>query len=230
MASPRSHRTNARDRFLRLAAIVLSGAVLLSACAESEFTYVQSSDRTAFFRVPRDWETFSRREILVHSGLSLSQAADAANPWLVAVDANPNPSVDRVLQLGRVPEHPVILAQAIQLTPAANDQMSLQSLRNFAYPVDDLTQEDRAELRSYEEVVLAGGYHGIRLEYDIIMKGQYRVDVDNTVMRVSQLSVLDPAQRTVYLFLLRCESHCYRDHESVIEQITQSWTVKEPGR
>src|SRR5919109_5390068 len=99
MASARPHRTNGRDRFLRFAAVVLSGAVLLPACAESEFTYVQSSDRSAFFRVPRDWETFDRREILVHAGLSLSQSTNEAHPWLVAVDGSPQPSVDHVLRL-----------------------------------------------------------------------------------------------------------------------------------
>jgi hypothetical protein len=230
MASARSPRGDGKGRLLRFGAILLSTAMLLSACAESQFTYVQSADRTAFFRVPRDWETFDRREILVHAGLSLSQSTNEAHPWLVAVDAAPRPSVDHVLRLNDAPRYPVIDARTITLPATLHDQISLSGMRNFVYPVDRLVQEGSAEVRSYSVVSFPGGFHGNRIEFDIILGGQYQVDADNEVMRVNQLTVLDPTASTMYLFMLRCESHCYRDHQSLIEQITQSWTVKGRSR
>ena len=45
--------------------------------------------------------------------------------------------------------------------------------------------------------------------------------------RHGQIAVVDPSSQKLYLFLLRCESHCYRDNRTIIDAIVNSWTVKE---
>jgi hypothetical protein len=48
-----------------------------------------------------------------------------------------------------------------------------------------------------------------------------------SVIRVTQVAVVDPATNKLYLFMLRCESHCYRDNKTLLDTIVSSWTVKE---
>lgn len=221
--------TALRRRRSLLGALV-GGTVALAACGglvESEFTFVQSADRKAFFKVPAEWERFTKRDLLLASGQSLSEATDQAFPWLIAFDGDPNPSVEHVLRLADAPDHPVVLAQAQVLDFSSRDQFSLGSIRNQFYRVDQLLDSDQASIRSYEELVLEGGFRGVRIEYDVVPQGVNTVAEGSDVIRVAQVGILDPATENLYLLAIRCESHCFRDNRSLIDQILDSWTVKE---
>lgn len=208
---------------------MLLGAVFtLSACGGGDtFTYVSSTDGKAYFKVPPGWEFFDKRDILVASGQSLSAATNEQLPWLIAYDAAPDPSLDNILSLGTAPEHPVIFARVQVLPFAQRDGLSLGAIRNAFYPVDQLVQMNAAELLSYEDIVLEGGLHGNRVVYDIIPQGVTGVASGNSVIRVDQTGIVDAGTRTLYLFVIRCESHCYRDNKPLIDAIADSWTVKE---
>lgn len=220
LASLRRHRT--------LLAPLVAGGILLAACGGTgDFDFVGSPDRKAFFKVPLEWKQFNKRNLLIASGQSLNTATDERLPWLIAFDAAPNPSINHVLDFSEAPQHPVVLAQAISLDFGARDQLSLGSIRNAVYPIDELLDQDQASILNYEEITLDEGFRGIKIEYDVITQGIIPVVSGNTVIRVTQVGVTDPETETLYLLLVRCESHCYRDHQALISQITDSWTVKE---
>lgn len=210
----------------RLGAI-LAVAVPLVACGGSAFDFEVSPDRSAFFKVPDDWERFNKRQMLIASGQSLNDATDQRLPWLVGYDASPNPAIDHVLNFERPPRHPVVMAQAVALDFGTRDGLSLSSIRNAIYPVDEMLENDQASILEYEELSLPDGFRGIRIEYDVISQGILPVVSGNDVIRVSQVGIHDAATETLYLFVVRCESHCYRDHDRLLSQITDSWTVKE---
>lgn len=205
----------------------LVAGLFLAACSRSAFDFEVSPDRTAFFKVPDNWERFSKRAMLIASGQSLNTESDERLPWLVGYDAAPTPAIDHVLDFDRPPRHPVVLAQAITLDFGTRDQLSLGSIRNAVYPVDELLDTDQASILGYEELSLPDGFRGIRIEYDVITQGILPIVSGNTVIRVSQIGIHDAATETLYLLVVRCESHCYRDHDRLIDQITDSWTVKE---
>ncbi|HEX9823946.1 MAG TPA: hypothetical protein VGB51_06085 [Actinomycetota bacterium] len=209
-----------------LGALVAASFVLAS-CGGAQYEYVKSDDDKAFFKVPISWEEYGKRELLVATGQSLSAATDEGFPWLVGYDGDPDPSLDHVLELGGAPEHPVILAQVRRLDFSTRDQISLGTLRNVFYEVDTLLQENAADIIDYEELALPDGLRGIRMVFDVITAGATTIAADNTVIRVGQVGVLDAKTENLYVFTIRCESHCYRDNETVIEQIVDSWTVKE---
>lgn len=211
----------------RFLAFIALPALLLPACGGSEFDFVGSPDRKAYFKIPLDWKEFSRRDLLAASGLDLSDVTQQTLPWLVAFDSAPRPSADHVLELAEAPDHPVVLAQARQLDFASRDQISLGTIRNEVYPVDELIQNDAAEIRDYEELVLDEGYRGIRIEFDVTLGGNAEITSGNEVIRVHQIGIVDPATETMYLFAIRCESHCFDENDKVIDQIVESWTVKE---
>jgi hypothetical protein len=66
------------------------------------------------------------------------------------------------------------------------------------------------------------------MTYDVVLEGISSVTAGNKVIRVTQESIVDPATNRLYMIVVRCESHCYRDNKSLIDQIANSWTVKEP--
>src|SRR6266498_3988840 len=179
------------------AAIAL--AVLVSACGSSSLSYVSSSDRNAYFKVPSNWRFFDKKYILVASGQSLSAESNRQLCWLIGFDADPHPSVQHV----------------IDITDAAE------------YPVVRLVQANAGEILTYKDVVLPGGLHGNKVTFDVILQGISNPASGSSVIRVTQIGVADPATRKLYLFMIRCESHCYRDNKTLIDQIVDSWTVKE---
>lgn len=202
-------------------------AVLVSACGSSDLFYVSSSDRNAYFKVPGSWHFFDKRYILVASGESLSGETDRQLSWLIGFDADPKPSVQHVINIAEAPKFPVIMARVQALPFQVRDQLSLSSVRNWVYPIDRLIQANAGEVLAYKDVVLRGGLHGSRITYDVALQGLSNPTTESKVIRVTQIGVVDPATRKLYLFVIRCESHCYRDNKSLIDQIVDSWTVKE---
>src|SRR5213083_2451085 len=103
-------RRGLRSPGVRLIALLGALAALAVACSQSDFVYVSSSDRKAYFKVPADWKFFDKRDILVASGQSLSGETNRQLPWLIAFDASPKPSLDNVLALEKPLTHPVVEA------------------------------------------------------------------------------------------------------------------------
>jgi hypothetical protein len=219
-----------RCKVLRAGALIgvfVALGVFAGACSTSGFQYVSSSDRKAYFKVPSDWKFFDKRDILVASGQSLSAESNRQLSWLIAFDADPQPDLSHVLAIGEAPRYPVLEARVQQLGFQTRDQIALGSLRNIVYPLDRLLQSNQAEMLSYEDIVTDDGFRGTRMVYDIIVGGATGVVQGNVVIRVNQTAILDPASEKLYVFTVRCESHCYRDNKTLIDQIADSWTVKE---
>jgi hypothetical protein len=216
-------------RRVRVAALGLVALTLaLGACSRSSYEYVSSSDRKAYFKIPANWEFYDKRDLLVASGQSLSTATNDQFPWLIGYDSSPDPSVKHVIDIGDPTSYPVVMAQVEQLPNQVRDQFSINSLRNWVYPVDRLIQANAGEMVSYDDnLVVEGGLHGLRMTFDVTLGGNSSVIAGNKVIRATQTAYVDPKTNRLYLFLIRCESHCYRDNKALIDQITNSWTVKE---
>jgi hypothetical protein len=217
-------RTGSRGK--AVFALLLGLLVLSVSCSNSGFLYVSSSDRNAYFKVPATWKYFDKRDILVASGQSLSAETNRQLPWLIAFDSDPEPSLDHVLSLGDAPKYPVVEARIQKLTFQVRDQLSLAGIRNAIYPVDQLVQVNAAEVLNYTDVTLPGGLHGNRITYDVIPNGVTGISSGGSVIRVEQMGVVDPSTNTLYVFVVRCESHCFQANKSLIDQIAESWTVK----
>lgn len=219
--------TRPAGRVSALVALGVSVTVVAAACGSSGFQYVSSSDQRAFFKIPANWKFFDKRNLLVASGQSLSGETNRQFPWLIGYDSSPSPEVTNVIDTAEATPYPTVMARVEELPSQTRDNFSISSLRNWVYPVDRLAQVNAAEILSYEDVVLDGGLHGIEMTFDVVLGGVSNVTAGNKVIRVTQSSVVDPATETLYLFMIRCESHCYRDNKSLIDVIVKSWTVKE---
>ena len=207
-----------------VASAVLAPVLLLSACATSGYTYVRSPDSMAFFKIPSRWTLFNKEQILVAEGQSLSPAADQTFSWLVGFDANPKPSVNHLFQ--GVPTYPAVTARVQNLDPQSRDMMSLLQIRNSIFNLDQALQGNAAEILSTKDLVLRGGFYGTKIDYELTLGGIANASQPNIVMRVIQVGIVNPGVHKLYLFYVRCESHCFRDNQKLIDQIVGSWTVK----
>jgi hypothetical protein len=203
-------------------AVALS--VLLSACAGSDYTYVSSASTRTYFKVPTRWKLFTKNQLLVAANLEDSPQAASSFPFLAGYDADPHPEIGHVL--GGIPQVPVVMVQVQKLSASGHDQFSISSIRNAVYSVDQLLQQDAADILSYKEVVVSAGYHGLRMVYNLSLAGNLNVVEGNQVMRVNQVGLVDPATSLLYVLVIRCSAECYKHNQTAIDQVASSFTVR----
>ena len=197
-----------------------------SACADSGYTYVGGSSTNTYFKVPRTWKLFTKQQLLVATNLNQSSESAKSFPLLMAFDGDPHPSIKHVL--GDITTYPAVMAQVRLLSAAGQDDASLRALRNAWIPtLDQLVANDGADILSLKQVVLPGGFHGIRFVYNVSLGGNFNVLQGNQVLRINQISLLDPATRHLYLLVVSCIADCYAKNQTLINQIADSYTVKE---
>jgi hypothetical protein len=212
-------RGTGRRHVTPLGGVVVGALLLLLGCQGSGFAYVQSPARDTFFKVPEGWELFDEQDL---SGDSLKPSFDMfagdGGPWTVAFDAAPDPSVDNVLDAASM--HPAGYALVRQLTEDERDTYSLTSLRNEVIPIDRLAQTDGAiEEVSEEDISQNGGLRGARLVNNLKVGDEYYT--------IDQTGVLDKDGGKIFLLVIGCKAVCYEENRKVIEQVADSWTIKE---
>ena len=207
-------------------AMSLEIALSLSACAAPAYTYVSSASTRTYFRVPSSWRLYTKQQLLVAANVQDSPQAAKSFPFLAGYDGDPQPSIDHILMLTSVPQYPVVRAEVERLSVAGHDQLSVAALRNSVYAVDQLLQNDAADILSYKEVVESGGYHGIRMVYNVSLEGNLTVASGNQIMRIGQVALIDPATSLLHLLLIRCSAACYKANQTAINQIMSSFTVR----
>ncbi len=209
-------------RARRVAWLVAAVSLLAPSCAGSGFQYVKDSSSTAIFKLPSAWQLFDEDQILTSSEIVASPQAKeafAAATWMVAFDANPSPSLDHLFIFASAADDPTGFAQVRPLGLEERDAFSLADIRNALFDVDGASGGVQAELLSSDDLLLDGGYRGLHVVFN--------VQDGETFLTVNQVGVVDPATTTLYLFAIGCEAKCYLDHQGDIDEIANSWTVKE---
>jgi hypothetical protein len=212
-----------QERRLRLQLVggALASMFLLAACTSS-YTYIKNSSVKTYFKVPNEWRIFDENEIFKTqiSGLSpQGEAAAKASIWMVAFDAAPKASLDHFFS-GSSP-YPAGFAQVRQLSDEQRDSISLASIRNAVFPLNQLQVQDATsvEVLQNEDIVLEGGIHGSRIIFN--------VRLGDTFYTANQTGLVNPQTSRLYLFIIGCEARCYLNHKRTIDEIVKSWTVKE---
>jgi hypothetical protein len=213
-----------RSRRPAVLGALVACAVLLSACGGSGFTYVGSAADRTFFKVPNTWTQYNREAMLVGSHLGDSPSTAASFRYLVGYDSDPEAAIDHVLQGVQV--YPTITAWVRELDEIDHEKFSLEVLRDAYFNVDGLLQTHMAELLAVDDITLPGGVHGSKTVYDLSL-GNYTVTSGNVLLRVGQIALLDAKTNLFYFFMVKCSAECYQLNQSLIDQIVNSFTVKE---
>jgi hypothetical protein len=180
---------------------------------------------STYFKLPPKWKLLDEEDYLRASGSLDTETPEQS--YLVRhkqrvqpFDANPSPSVSHVIQPGPTPSG---FSAVYVLDDDERDGISLQSLRNAAISVDPepVSGTSNAEVLLHDsEVVRSGGFHGNRVIFNV------RTDA-GTLLTVDKTTLVDDHTRVIYMFVVACESKCFRDQQKEIEQVVDSWTIKE---
>jgi hypothetical protein len=193
------------------------GLLLLGACS-SPYTYVKNSESNTFFRVPRDWKLYDGRGLLPASNPIVSSPQAPTERWQVVFDANPRPT----RKFFGSPRFPQGFAIIRPLTNEERDVISLASLRNLVFPIDQLLTQDpkSVDILKSEDLVVRDGFRGSRIIFTINRGADF--------LAVNQTGLIDMDTKKLYVFLVGCGVDCYIQNRETIDQIVGSWTVTEP--
>jgi hypothetical protein len=205
----------------RLLALTILTAVLASACASTGYDYVKNSEDRTYFKVPDSWKVYDEEEVfdLTTEGLSDDEKEVARELfWAVRFDGAPKPSIEH---LAGPYKHPTGLAEVQDLLQEESDAMSLSTLRNLYFPIDEAEIAGDGTVLAYEPIELDGGFHGVHIV------GRLLIDDKGTEVTFSQNAVLDQSTSKLFAFIVFCTSECYSDNEEQIDRVVDSWTVRE---
>jgi hypothetical protein len=232
-------------------AVAVVGSFSLAACGESKYHYVTSKSPTlvykipvgkrtlrraveaadSYFRVPRDWKVFTKEQVL-----SAMPGVDKLTPTgisdlvegqhVTGFDASPRPSPANLFSATAAPSG---RAMVLVLDDDQRDAVSLADLRNFPFSVDaqQAAQTPPADdpkvevIARDDEVVRPGGFHGTQVLFNL--KGEHGM-----AYTVNQTTLTDTASRLLYTLVIGCEATCYVRNAKAINEVVESWTIKEP--
>jgi hypothetical protein len=217
------------QRAIHIGATATAVAVILTACAAPEFTYVKNSDEKTYFKVPHEWHEIGTDDLDDVLGGTTPDSAGAERRqqlwWSVAFDASADPAPDHLVSNGRT-DQPVLYARVARLTETQQNAVSLDMLRNVFLPVTDDAREAAAtslsltgfELLRDEVLTPADGLHGVREVYDYELGG--------VMHTFDQTALVNNDGSKLYLLIIRCSTRCYRDRAGELDTVAESFTVR----
>lgn len=210
----------------RVGAAIASCCVLLSGCLSTGYTYLshRNPDGTVvYFKLPADWTRYTYPADLRAANGSLSQSQVSqiqGAKWEITFTGAPRSKPNLFNDLsGRYPQG---VAFAVQLNPTQRDTFSIASMRSLILGQDPLGQSSGSPftILTYNEFTTSGGIRGSKLTTDIAQpKG-----LTDTY---GQIVEVDPQTNWVYALAIGCRASCWGPHESEIDQILNTWNVKE---
>jgi hypothetical protein len=201
----------------------LVAALLLSSCLSAGFTYVnhRNPDGTnLYFKVPSGWTLYNAKQVLESQNgpLGPSQLKQlTTGQWIEAFDASPTPAVTSALELGA--RFPTGIADAELLSTDARDALSFSAMRSALLGTDPLTATSGFQVLNYKEFTGGGGVRGIKLVTNITDK--------TPVHTFGQVVAVDAQTNWLYAIGISCRISCWGSFSGVINQVLNSWSVKE---
>ncbi|MGE5291294.1 MAG: hypothetical protein ACM3ML_29655 [Micromonosporaceae bacterium] len=206
---------------------VLLAVALSAACAAPQFNYAADSSAHAYFKVPHAWHKIDDASLwaALNSGNSSSQNGKNGL-WTVGYDADPRPSAAHVLNGDT--SQPFVFAVVRPLSSSESSAMSYDGLRDFFLPVTSTGRQNASQsgypltrFQLLNDSVLAPGQgvHGVRDTFDYTFP-------DGSTDTFDQIALMNADATEVYLLLIHCQSDCYSRHQSEINTVMTSFTVR----
>ena len=201
-------------------------ALTVAGCAAPQFTYVTNSSQHTYFKVPSGWREISAGALAaaVNGGSSKPQAG----VWTVGYDGSTQPAADHVL--GAENAQPFAYSVVAAVNQTTTNELSYNDLRDFFLPVTAAARASAAKsgfpltnfrLIGDSMLDLAQGVHGVREIYDYSYP-------DGSVNTFDQVALTNADDTEVYLLLVHCLASCYSKHQSEIDTVMKSFTVRSP--
>jgi hypothetical protein len=154
----------------------------------------------------------------------LTIADMAAEQHQNGFDASPVPSVVNLFGGAGGPAGRQLL---FVLSDEERDKFSLGALRGLFVDIDGEIEKAKANNAEpkvtvhnrSDDVVRPGGFHGSQVIFDYKVEGG--------TLTFNQTTLFDSEARIAYLFIIGCEANCYINNVEAINDVVESWTIKE---
>jgi hypothetical protein len=211
--------------------IVVTAAFVLAlvvGCGAPSWTYVTNSEDRTYLKVPNSWKQIDPGELATQLGVQ--PAKDSSEGiWIEAYDSDAQPSLNHII--GESAESPAILVTVQPIPEESRGQVSLDTVRDFIYPVSETARQ------SMQLGGSAGGLTGFTLLGDEVLtpgdgiRGvhsvfSYRVNGGEPQI-FDQTGYLNDDASKLYLALARCSVDCFQKRQSEIDGVVSSFTVRE---
>lgn len=198
-------------------------AIALAGCAAPTQTYVANKSVGTYFVVPNTWYQVSNKALDKYEFDQIdsveSQARYDAVVWQEAFAPVRVPAKAVLASLAQ--DEPVAYVRVRTLTTSERNAMSLNGLRDLVFPVTSLigntTTQTPVNLLADREVSHPGAT-GVDTTYEI--------KIGEQTQRLRQISLLSSDRSTIYLFVVRCSTNCFKRNSAQIKEIAQTFTVR----
>jgi hypothetical protein len=203
---------------------VLLAVVLTAACAVPQFNYAADSSAHAYFKVPHGWHKID--DASLSRELHTSGNNGSSGLWTVGYDAADTPSAAHVFNGDT--QQPFVFAVVRPLSQAESNTISYNGLRDFLLPVTSNARQGASQsgfpltrFQLLRDAMLAPGQgiHGVRVTYEYTFP-------DGNTDTFDQIAFMNANATEVYLLLVHCQSACYSHHQSEINTVMTSFTVR----
>ncbi|MBW3579637.1 MAG: hypothetical protein KY431_01185 [Actinobacteria bacterium] len=210
----------------RLVAVMVTNALVSTACGGSGFQYIKNDEFNAYFKIDEDWTVFDERAYFSSPAIELDpleRQRKLATTWVRGFDGSDRPSLANLFVNATPDPHGVARIQL--LTEAERESVDVASLRSAHLGFDPVqaNREDPqgpVEVLMEQDVSLEGGQHGVRMAVAFdTPSGEIAI--------VDQTALVDSSNRILYLFVIGCSRQCYAQHRDTIDEIAASWTIEE---
>jgi hypothetical protein len=183
----------------------LAGLLLLAACGESGYQYLESDDEHVFAKIPGDWEIMS--EGVVDFALRPEDGSqfrllpgDDVLPWRAQFTSDPSGRVDPDSPAGYVDVQPV--------DARMREGLSIERLLELG---------PGGETMSDPVPIVLGDLEGFR--------ARYVTDGDDPVVG-DRLVLTDDRHTVVYVVQVGCRETCFEANYDEIDEILRTFTVQ----
>jgi hypothetical protein len=204
-------------------------AIALSGCFGSSFAYIShvNNGLELYFKVPSQWKIFSAKQLVEATNGPLSQTQInqiEEGTWETSFSSAPHPSIKQLIDESSKYPNGVVFAR--QLTETERDSFSLAAMRSEILGEDPLNVSSSSSpfnVLSYQEFTWPGGIRGSKLVTDIAQSS-------GLVETFAQVIATDPNTNYVYGIGISCTASCWGPNQGLINQVLNSWKVKEQSR
>jgi hypothetical protein len=218
----------------RLGPVVGLGVVALIAASCFSFStgYSYESHRSPdgtnlYFKVPSQWTFYNVKQVIDAKNGPLSQSQInqiAAGQWVESMSGSPHPTVSQSLQLGSA--YPTGIIEGRQLDAVERDGLSFSAMRAELLGTDPLQSASGLvtrsgfQLLSYSDFTKPGGIRGLKFVVNIVNKNQ-------PITTFGQVVAVDAQTNWIFALGMGCKASCWNTNSGLIDQVLNSWTLKE---
>jgi hypothetical protein len=210
----------------RLAVLAVAVASLASACSRQSADFVKDPSGTLLLKLPNRWTVFDQTQLFhdQHPDTSFQVAeTQTAGQWTIGFDSGSPAGMKNLLALDAPQPSGFVKVRPVQ----ASEQETLATyagLRNFIFSLDKQKSQtpDLVEVDSSKILHFPGGYRTLEVTFGL------RGTSDGPFTRFTQIVAVDSSVQNLYLLVIGCAATCYDQNRQTIDDILNSWTLKEP--